>query len=367
MNPNAEVNGAPPKPAYLQTVCLLVTISSAVVLVFLSIDLIITSANLGLNVLLKLLICISTLGTISGIGLLFRRNWARISMLVFSGLLILCGLTFGTTAILMPHRDPSSSRLLLARALAALIFAAPAVIGVLGIIFFTRKSVRFSFERPMKLEGAAIVAENLLPLAAYQTDDSGYWRRSPVVSGLLFGVWMGIFAAVFPLDDSNLLYSRTTRIAISFFSGLIFGPFFTLLTRWWTRLIQTGLYSGKSWIDVPPPANIGVNYRIVCSLIKGRIAVGGVAYLHSEGVIFAPHKRNRATNKRLLEMKPLRELRFDTAVLPVRNQIQRILIPRPQPVLVVQWPDGDARFVVPCAASLALKLTELAKTLVSPV
>lgn len=208
---------------------------------------------------------------------------------------------------------------------------------------------------------------NLIPLSAYRTDETGYWKRLPFFSGLFYGLCMAVCASVFPLDDSNLLYSRMTRVLIAFFfGGIFFGLFFSLLARWRLRSIQDALYAGKGWIDVPPPANSRISHRIVCSLMDGRIAVGGVAYLGSDGMIFVPHKRNRTRNRRILEMKPLSGLRFDSATPPVGNRIQRILIPRPQPLLEVQWPQGGAKFLVPCAVSLAPKLSELAQTLVTP-
>jgi hypothetical protein len=46
----------------------------------------------------------------------------------------------------------------------------------------------------------------------------------------IFGTSMAIFAAIFPIDDSDLLYSRLTRVLIDFWGGGIsFGLLFPAL------------------------------------------------------------------------------------------------------------------------------------------
>jgi flagellar biosynthesis protein FliQ len=204
--------------------------------------------------------------------------------------------------------------------------------------------------------------ENLIPLAAYHADETGYWKRLSLFSGLVFGVGMAIFSAVYPIDDSTLLYSRISRALIGFFfCGIFFGLLFPWLVRRRFRSIQDGLFAGKSWIDEPPPTNRRLDYRFPCSLITGggASAVGGVMYLGLDGMIFVPHKRNLRDNKRVLEMVPLSGVIIGTAEPPVRSLLQRILIPRPQPTLEVQWPEGRANFLVPSVESFLPKLSQL--------
>ncbi len=206
--------------------------------------------------------------------------------------------------------------------------------------------------------------DNLIPLAAYHADETGYWKRLRFVSGLFFGFFMAVSAAVFPMGDSKLLYPRIARGLFAFlFGGVFFGLLFPLLFRRKVRALLDGLYAGKSWIDQPPPEDRRLDYRFPCSLIVGQMAaIGGVMYVGPDGMVFAPRKRNRP-KRNLVEIGPLGGVSVSTTEPPTRNLLQRILVPHALPLLRVEWPGGSAILLVPSATSFAPKLSELIRKL----
>jgi len=244
----------------------------------------------------------------------------------------------------------------------------PGVFGglLLGVFLFVGGFLRWGGRgtREDNVQPGGATAQDVLPLADYHVDETGYWKRIPLVSGSFFGVWMGAYAAIFPLDDSNLLYSRLTRVLIALIGGgLFFGLLFSFLVRGWTLFTLDSLYARKRWIDVPPPAKRRLDFRLLCVLMTGwRSEVGGVMYLGPDGLIFLPHKRNRRKAE-MLEMGPLSGVKISTTDAPTRNALQRILIVHPQPMLEVQWPKGKAKFLVPSVTSTTARLSSLAAIL----
>jgi hypothetical protein len=81
-------------------------------------------------------------------------------------------------------------------------------------------------------------------------------------------------------------------------------------------------------------------------------------------MIFVRHKRNWS-NAGVLEMGPLRALQIDTAPPQVYGLLGRLLIPHPQRLLEVHWPEGTARFLVPSAKILSRKILEVNKRLLA--
>ena len=47
--------------------------------------------------------------------------------------------------------------------------------------------------------------ENLLPLAAYDSDETGYWVRTGIFTGILFGVGMGVLPLISPFPTGRSL------------------------------------------------------------------------------------------------------------------------------------------------------------------
>jgi hypothetical protein len=95
-------------------------------------------------------------GIATGVGLLRLKNWARISTLAFSVLLILMGCFGGLVTAMMPLPSTPTSSLDPAVISAIRIFTGAFWLALLGIaiwwlVFFTRVSVKAQFARPQSL------------------------------------------------------------------------------------------------------------------------------------------------------------------------------------------------------------------------
>jgi hypothetical protein len=132
-------------------------------------------------------------GIASGVGLLRLREWARISMLVFSALLLLISVP-GTLAFLLisvplpansPNPEMSQHILGITRFVLAGFYALLAVLGAAWLYYFTRPSVKGQFG-----EGAAMMARDGIRSAV---EPGRYSRGRPlsitIIAGFLgFGV-----------------------------------------------------------------------------------------------------------------------------------------------------------------------------------
>jgi hypothetical protein len=87
----------------------------------------------------------SSWGLATGIGLLRAWRWARISALIFSGLLVALGVLAVVALLRMPAGDVSGWQLLMLRAFAVLFFLSPAAVGTWWLLFFNRQDVKAYF------------------------------------------------------------------------------------------------------------------------------------------------------------------------------------------------------------------------------
>ncbi len=86
-------------------------------------------------------------GLATGIGLRRGWRWARISTLIFSGLLAACGI-LGIAAYLgMPAGDVSAREVIVLRIVSTLLFLIPVGVGAKWLIFFNRKDVKAYFHQ----------------------------------------------------------------------------------------------------------------------------------------------------------------------------------------------------------------------------
>ena len=100
------------------------------------------------GILGPLLLCMAAWGPATGIGLLRAWRWARISMLVFSSLLALCGTLSVVLFLFMPSGGVSGWTLFVMKAFTLSLNLIPIAIGVRWFIFFTRKDVKGHFQTP---------------------------------------------------------------------------------------------------------------------------------------------------------------------------------------------------------------------------
>jgi hypothetical protein len=85
-------------------------------------------------------VCLAT-----GIGLLRAWRWARVSTLIFSGLLIPIGILGIVGFLLMPAGDVSGWALIILRTASTFVFLIPIAVGLRWLFFFTRKEVKELF------------------------------------------------------------------------------------------------------------------------------------------------------------------------------------------------------------------------------
>jgi len=108
-------------------------------------------------------------GILSGIGLLRLREWARISLLVFSGFVLSCTVPALVMVPLMPV--PQSSNLpanfsILMKLILEIVYAIPAAIGGWWLYFFNKRSVKDQFRgEAANATGAEAVGAPARPLS----------------------------------------------------------------------------------------------------------------------------------------------------------------------------------------------------------
>jgi len=95
------------------------------------------------------------------------------------------------------------------------------------------------------------VVQNLVALATYDVDETGYWTRLRWVTGLFFGVAFAAVELVSPIPNTR--YSPPISAIDFAVGGPLFGFFFPAFMRRRVRLITAALYGGEKWIIEPPP------------------------------------------------------------------------------------------------------------------
>jgi hypothetical protein len=109
------------------------------------------------------LICLSLFGIATGIGLIYLRQWARVSILIWGGFFVFFGVIGTPIALLTPFSPtptapnlPAESMQLL-RGILLIVYGAPLLIGVWWLILFNLKSVKAQFA------GTTVSADPSLP------------------------------------------------------------------------------------------------------------------------------------------------------------------------------------------------------------
>lgn len=115
-------------------------------------------AKLGLGISVVMFGALGAWGLATAIGLFALRNWARISIVVFSVLLALTGLVSAPVILLMPMPNvPSSFGGV--RIVIAVVYGALGLLGAVWLYYFNRRATREAFAR-----GAPVV-ESARPLS----------------------------------------------------------------------------------------------------------------------------------------------------------------------------------------------------------
>jgi hypothetical protein len=104
------------------------------------------------NDISPLVLCMGAWGLATGIGLLRAWRWARISMLVFSSFLAVCGALMVVAYLFMPNGSMSGWPLFLLKVGTLVVSLIPVAIGVRWFIYFTRSNVKAHFQSPVKTQ-----------------------------------------------------------------------------------------------------------------------------------------------------------------------------------------------------------------------
>jgi hypothetical protein len=84
-------------------------------------------------------------GVATGIGLLRAWRWARISTLIFSGLLAAGGLLAIVALLRAPAGDVFDWTVMISRVAVGLVILIPITVGIWWLVFFSRKDVKAYF------------------------------------------------------------------------------------------------------------------------------------------------------------------------------------------------------------------------------
>ena len=107
------------------------------------------------------------IGIASGVGLLRLKNWARISTIVFSVVVVCISIFPAVLTLFMPFpTEPGTSldpgTITVVRVVMSAFWFCLAAVGVWWLVFFTRRSVRQQFQ-PATLEKDQLLQEQVLP------------------------------------------------------------------------------------------------------------------------------------------------------------------------------------------------------------
>ena len=97
------------------------------------------------------MICVSIFGSVTGIGLLRLKNWARISAIVWGGFCIFFGVIGIPIVLLMPFGQMPNAPAVeqgvfsLVRVFLIIVYGVPLAIGVWWLILFNRKNIKAKF------------------------------------------------------------------------------------------------------------------------------------------------------------------------------------------------------------------------------
>jgi hypothetical protein len=200
--------------------------------------------------------------------------------------------------------------------------------------------------------------ENLVPSDAYDVDETGYWKRMPLLvglaSGLLFGLWI----------SSSFILSLFT-FSIFFVLTFLMGRTVALMSRRKVSPSIEAIYAGYSGVAVLPPSDKEFSYRVPCIWMKfGNFAVPGVLYIGREGLMFMPHshKQNRPQIQKPFEMTHLDNIKL-RLVEPQFDFFHRLLHERIPSYLEIEWKNGKTQFAVPEVEQTMEKIESAIKSL----
>jgi len=228
--------------------------------------------------------------------------------------------------------------------------SASSLIPLLALLAGFNLFARWRMRRASLMTDGPRPLENLLPLAAYDSDETGYWSRMGYVAGVSFGTAMGVCALVgVALFEGQLaLLDAAVGGAVA---GLWFGLGFRLMMRGVARVAIARLYTKRPSIaDAPPDRQ--VRYQILCTCLHAKSFAGGVLYFGCGGLFFAPQKRSRGSFLPF-EITQMRGIEITLVESRPGNTLQRLLVARPLKMVRISANGVSAHLSVPCPNAAA--------------
>jgi hypothetical protein len=145
------------------------------------------------------MICLFIFGIATGIGLIFLKNWARISVLIWGGLSVFFGVLGIPIAFLMPLSGPPGAAELppesvqLIRGALLAIYGLPLTVGVWWLILFNRKAIKAQFAGTTTSSGSGVPQKPRCPLPIAVLA----WFYVTSILNLLFLPFVPVHAPVF--------------------------------------------------------------------------------------------------------------------------------------------------------------------------
>jgi hypothetical protein len=134
-----------------------------------------------------------------------------------------------------------------------------------------------------------VIVRDVLPLSAYNISRTWSTTRAGTVAGILWAIPM-VFYLIRGLHGQVI---KAVEIAAT--GAVVFGLLLAALMRVSVHTFFGRIYQGDRTLVTPPPEG-AYDARLLCSVFRGRTAVGGILYLGSKDWVFTPHVRNRRVN-----------------------------------------------------------------------
>lgn len=193
----------------------------------------------------------------------------------------------------------------------------------------------------------------LLPFSAY--DDPGDWAtlRITAVMALLWGVPLALVLWFTGGRAGPLGIFLLVGIA----TGLVFGFFWSRSFRRMMIAMSRRLHDGDPEL-VPPPPPGDYQFRVMGTLIRAPIGVGGHLYAGPARWVFVPHRKNRRGQQDPIELPPAP---VEVVTVP-QTWLAKIFTARTP--LLVRIADAGGAFLlkVPRPVDVASRLSEIARS-----
>jgi hypothetical protein len=181
-------------------------------------------------------------GLASGIGLLHRKQWARISLLIFAGILVFISLPAALLMAFIPlptGDDPNlpANFAPILRVSLSLFYALFAVLGIFWLYFFNKRSIKLQFIAGAPLRASAVpsLLAPLGPAVSFPQRDPFQQARPLSITLIAWFLLIGSALAPLGLITNHFLFP-SMQMPLCFLGFFLFGPTATVILIAWMAL-----------------------------------------------------------------------------------------------------------------------------------